>query len=199
MAYIYIWYLVYNIKYIICVYLLAGHDTTIMPLLAVLLTKDLWDGKWAPYGALLSLELYSATEKNVEFLFRLVYNGKPLILKSCAASLCDVAVLLDILSFGQKESPEACKPIPGKSHINTSDHETTANNNNKNAPEAFSLFFVCMTAVLTSVSSVVCMYYLFVCEKRTSSRNAYGNKYSVIDSNGNCSAADQQYYSGDTL
>ena len=82
-----------------------------MPLLAVLPTTVPWDGKWAPYGALLSVELYEAKSSDVKFLFRIVYNGKALILKSCPGSLCNISVLLDVLAFGQKAIPEDCAAI----------------------------------------------------------------------------------------
>ena len=101
-------FFVFNIIVLSCA---AGHDTTIMPLLAVLPSTVPWDGKWAPYGALLSVELYEAKSSDVKFLFRIVYNGKALILKSCPGALCNISVLLDVLAFGQKAIPEDCAAI----------------------------------------------------------------------------------------
>jgi hypothetical protein len=36
--------------------LFMGHDTTILPLL-ISLSPDLWDGKWAPYAAMMIIEV----------------------------------------------------------------------------------------------------------------------------------------------
>jgi ubiquitin-like domain-containing CTD phosphatase 1 len=36
--------------------LFMGHDTTILPLL-ISLSPDLWDGKWAPYAAMMNIEV----------------------------------------------------------------------------------------------------------------------------------------------
>jgi ubiquitin-like domain-containing CTD phosphatase 1 len=36
--------------------LFMGHDTTILPLL-ISLSTDLWDGKWAPYAAMMNIEV----------------------------------------------------------------------------------------------------------------------------------------------
>jgi hypothetical protein len=36
--------------------LFMGHDTTILPLL-ISLSADLWDGKWAPYAAMMNIEV----------------------------------------------------------------------------------------------------------------------------------------------
>lgn len=151
---------------------LAGHDTTIMPLLSVLLTKEGYDGKWAPYGALLSLELYSAQDEKLKYLFRLVYNGKPLVLKGCEDTLCDVTVLLDILAFGQKEIPAACKAVPVSqfSHM-TPGNDSVADDN----ALTFSFFFVCFAMLLTASVSCSCsvffMFFFFVRDNSSSARN----------------------------
>jgi ubiquitin-like domain-containing CTD phosphatase 1 len=36
--------------------LFMGHDTTILPLL-ISLSPNLWDGKWAPYAAMMNIEV----------------------------------------------------------------------------------------------------------------------------------------------
>jgi ubiquitin-like domain-containing CTD phosphatase 1 len=36
--------------------LFMGHDTTILPLL-ISLSSNLWDGKWAPYAAMMNIEV----------------------------------------------------------------------------------------------------------------------------------------------
>jgi hypothetical protein len=103
----------------------AGHDTTLSALLAGLL-GEAWDRKWPPYAALLAIELYSAkprqestntrsgTDNNLitdrpQAYFRMVYNGEPLVLKGCASALCDLEILLEALSFGQKGIPAQCE------------------------------------------------------------------------------------------
>ncbi len=84
--------------------LFAGHDTTIMPFLAAVLA-DGWDRMWAGYAALVTIELYEAAAGDASYWFRLVYNGKPQVLPGCNDTLCDVAVLLQALSFGQQYMP----------------------------------------------------------------------------------------------
>eukprot|EP01041_Mallomonas_annulata_P011349 gene11349-23756_t len=75
----------------------SGHDTTIMPLLAILL-GDSWDKQWAPYAALLTIELYEAQSPG-NHLFRIVYDGIPLLIRGCNSVLCDVSVLLNLLAY----------------------------------------------------------------------------------------------------
>lgn len=84
--------------------LFAGHDTTLMPFLAAVL-GDAWDRKWSPYASMITMEIYSAanpTSTRTGYYFRIVYNGKALILPTCEHALCDVQHLLDALSFGQE-------------------------------------------------------------------------------------------------
>lgn len=88
--------------------LYAGHDTTIMPLLASL-GKGVWDGEWAPYASMVVLEIHQVhidgnTDKTLyrsNYAFRLIYNGEILThhVDGCAqdAQLCDVQLLLDVV------------------------------------------------------------------------------------------------------
>ena len=93
----------------------SGHDTTIMPFLAALL-GDGWDGQWAAYAALVTIELYDTVVAG-GFLFRLIYNGKVLTVPGCspAGTLCNVNVLLEALSFGQEFMPCSVTPSSGPS------------------------------------------------------------------------------------
>jgi hypothetical protein len=88
--------------------LFSAHDTSVMPFLAAIL-GDAWDGRWAGYAYLVSLELYTASATSDlgagNFYFRLVYNGKALLVPGCTDTLCDANVLLDVLSYGQQSMP----------------------------------------------------------------------------------------------
>ena len=70
-----------------------------MTLLPALLGST-WDQLWTPYAALLAIELYSAASGHGSgHLFRLVYNGSPLLVPGCDDTLCDASILLEALSF----------------------------------------------------------------------------------------------------
>ena len=88
--------------------LYSAHDTTVMPLLATLL-GDSWDGRWSPYAAMMTLELYqpssSSSVGTQGTLFRMVYDGAPVLLPGCNDTLCDATVLVDALAFGQENMP----------------------------------------------------------------------------------------------
>lgn len=135
-----------------------------MPLLAILLS-DKWDGKWAPYGAMLSLELYSARHNVTDqhtgsnYLFRIVYNGTPLKLCDwCSGALCDLSVLLDVLSFGQKGVPSDCDPIlsPEKLTNEISSLENIAVSPLATSPPVTSIF---LAVLISGISSALCMYF----------------------------------------
>eukprot|EP00600_Ochromonadales_sp_CCMP1393_P010783 CAMPEP_0175005836 /NCGR_PEP_ID=MMETSP0005-20121125/5522_1 /TAXON_ID=420556 /ORGANISM="Ochromonas sp., Strain CCMP1393" /LENGTH=485 /DNA_ID=CAMNT_0016261101 /DNA_START=82 /DNA_END=1539 /DNA_ORIENTATION=- len=88
--------------------LFSAHDTSVMPFLAAIL-GDAWDGKWAAYAALVSLEVYGASSSSAVgsggYYFRMVYNGKVLRVPGCTADLCDLNTLLDVMSFAQEDMP----------------------------------------------------------------------------------------------
>ena len=85
----------------------AGHDTTIMPVLAAL-APDLWpDKEWPPYASMVLLEIHEVnidggTDRTIfrtNYAFRLLYNGQVLThkIEACPDDLdmCDVEILLD--------------------------------------------------------------------------------------------------------
>jgi hypothetical protein len=79
-----------------------------MPFLAAILGER-WDGHWAGYAYMISIELYSASATSAlgdgGHYFRLYYDGQILTVPGCDAELCDVNVLLDALSYGQEYMP----------------------------------------------------------------------------------------------
>jgi Histidine phosphatase superfamily (branch 2) len=107
--------------------LYAGHDGTIMPLLASLGLVD-EASEWPPYASMVALELHAVnidgrTNRQVfstNFAFRLIYNGKVLTSKvrGCSANLdlCDAKILLKIIDpFSSVETmkcdTEAATPV----------------------------------------------------------------------------------------
>jgi hypothetical protein len=99
----------------------SAHDTTVMPFLAAILGAN-WDMQWATYAAMVTIELYNRSTTtpqttDEEHLFRMVYNGKTLLVPGCDDSLCNLSVLLDALSFGQEAMP--CS-VPASDDISTS-------------------------------------------------------------------------------
>lgn len=84
-----------------------------MPFLAAVLGER-WDGRWAGYAYLISIELYSASAVSAVgtggYYFRFIYNGKVMLLPGCTDGLCDVNVLLDALAFGQESMPCTVTP-----------------------------------------------------------------------------------------
>ena len=94
--------------------LYAGHDTTIMPLLASL-GPGVWDGEWPPYASMVALEIHQVhidgnTDKTLyrsNYAFRLIYNGEILThrIDGCSkdAQICDVQLLIDqVRSFATR-------------------------------------------------------------------------------------------------
>lgn len=79
-----------------------------MPFLAAVL-GDRWDGRWAGYAYMISIELYAASAASPlgegGYYFRMYYDGRILTLPGCDAELCDVTVLLDALAYGQEYMP----------------------------------------------------------------------------------------------
>jgi len=107
--------------------LYAGHDTTLSALLAALL-GDKWDGRWPPYAAMLSFELYSPREEDQEHLVRVVYNGIPLVMPGCDTALCNASSVMRLLEFASPGIPAECttpENLPGQTsdsnHFNTAD------------------------------------------------------------------------------
>jgi hypothetical protein len=90
----------------------AGHDTTIMPLLAAI-QGNLWDRIWSPYASMVTIEIYKAANPSSTpsgYYFRMVYNGRAISIPNCADTLCDLNTLLNALSFGQESMPCSVTP-----------------------------------------------------------------------------------------
>ncbi|KAM9388512.1 lysophosphatidic acid phosphatase type 6 [Phaethornis superciliosus] len=75
-------------------FLYASHDITLLPLLVALGT---FDGKWPPYAADVSLELYRH-RRSREWFVRLTYCGQEQVVKGCRAGLCPLEEFLEVLS-----------------------------------------------------------------------------------------------------
>jgi len=116
----------------------SAHDTSIMPLLSALLEKDgnnTWDGKWAQYAALFTIELYSnkINPNQNNDLFRLTYNGKPIRLPACQNNLnnlCDINNLISSMSYAQNIMPE-CSDIPTNSNSDSGKNSGCTNSNDE--------------------------------------------------------------------
>jgi len=88
--------------------LFAGHDTTLMPLLASL-GPNLWNNTdWPPYASMLLIEIHELIDGDSDrevfpskFAFRLIYNGKILttFVDGCHKhlELCDIKILKSIV------------------------------------------------------------------------------------------------------
>ncbi|XP_008946331.1 PREDICTED: lysophosphatidic acid phosphatase type 6-like [Merops nubicus] len=74
--------------------LYACHDTTLIPLLVALGT---FDGKWPPYAADVTLELYQHRQSK-EWFVRVSYRGEEQVVKGCKAGFCPLEEFLEVLS-----------------------------------------------------------------------------------------------------
>nr|XP_009941557.1 PREDICTED: lysophosphatidic acid phosphatase type 6 isoform X1 [Opisthocomus hoazin] len=74
--------------------LYASHDITLIPLLVALGT---FDGKWPPYAADVTLELYQHRESK-EWFVGMSYHGEEQVVKGCRAGLCPLEEFLEVLS-----------------------------------------------------------------------------------------------------
>jgi hypothetical protein len=95
----------------------AGHDTTIMPILAALSPQDVTDPStgaidfelvgrktWPGYASFVNIEIYrlrraGTAADSPRFGFRIVSNGKPILLPGCSSALCDIDSLMRAFSF----------------------------------------------------------------------------------------------------
>uniref|UniRef100_A0A8C5LN41 Lysophosphatidic acid phosphatase type 6 n=1 Tax=Leptobrachium leishanense TaxID=445787 RepID=A0A8C5LN41_9ANUR len=75
-------------------YLYAAHDVTIIPMLMAL---GIFDKRWPPYAADLTLELFQHRESK-EWFARLKYNGEEQTLEGCEAGLCPLKDFLSAFS-----------------------------------------------------------------------------------------------------
>ncbi|XP_077335927.1 lysophosphatidic acid phosphatase type 6 [Lithobates pipiens] len=87
-------------------FLYAAHDVTLIPLLMAL---GIFDQKWPPYAADLTLELYQHRSSKAWFA-RLNYNGQEQVVKGCRAGLCPLEDFLNAFS-AYAMSPEDYKGL----------------------------------------------------------------------------------------
>lgn len=105
--------------------LFAGHDTTLMPLLASL-GPDLWkDTDWAPYASMMLIEIHELIDgrhdPNVyssKFAFRLLFNGEILtpLIDGCHedCELCDIVYLKTIVDPIATRDMDCSAPSSGE-------------------------------------------------------------------------------------
>ncbi|XP_068766382.1 lysophosphatidic acid phosphatase type 6 isoform X3 [Struthio camelus] len=74
--------------------LYASHDVTLIPLLVAL---GIFDHKWPPYAADVTLELYQH-QQSKEWFVRMSYHGEEQVVKGCRAALCPLEEFLHVLS-----------------------------------------------------------------------------------------------------
>ncbi|XP_039189736.1 lysophosphatidic acid phosphatase type 6 [Crotalus tigris] len=72
--------------------LYAVHDVTLLPLL---IAMGVFNSKWPPYAADVTLELYQYSK---DWFIRLIYNGEELIPRGCKDGLCPLEDFLNALS-----------------------------------------------------------------------------------------------------
>jgi hypothetical protein len=92
----------------------AGHDTTIMPLLAAF-GGDAWLTEWAPYASHLIFELYekassspsSSRRQSPDYFVRILYQGKPMLF--CEDEICPLANFIELTAFADK--PDLCQAV----------------------------------------------------------------------------------------
>ncbi|XP_070798779.1 lysophosphatidic acid phosphatase type 6 [Pituophis catenifer annectens] len=72
--------------------LYAVHDVTLFPLLVAM---GVFNSKWPPYAADVTLELYQHSK---DWFIRLIYNGEELIPRGCKDGLCPLEDFLNALS-----------------------------------------------------------------------------------------------------
>ncbi|OQR97575.1 hypothetical protein ACHHYP_10210 [Achlya hypogyna] len=91
-----------------------GHDSTLMPMMAVALGAT-WDGHWTTYAGMLVVEVYRDVEMDRRYsnayAVRMVYNGKPLQLPFCNDELCPYTTFNASLSWAR--ATRQCK-LPKK-------------------------------------------------------------------------------------
>ncbi|XP_006899586.1 PREDICTED: lysophosphatidic acid phosphatase type 6 [Elephantulus edwardii] len=75
-------------------YLYAAHDVTLIPLLMAL---GIFDHKWPPFAADLTMELYQHQESK-DWFVQLYYHGEEQVPKGCPEGLCPLDKFLNALS-----------------------------------------------------------------------------------------------------
>uniref|UniRef100_H0WN39 Lysophosphatidic acid phosphatase type 6 n=1 Tax=Otolemur garnettii TaxID=30611 RepID=H0WN39_OTOGA len=76
-------------------YLYAAHDVTLIPLL---ITLGIFDHKWPPFAADLTMELYQHQESK-EWFVQLYYHGKEQVPRGCPDGLCPLDKFLNTMSL----------------------------------------------------------------------------------------------------
>ncbi|XP_050815846.1 lysophosphatidic acid phosphatase type 6 [Gopherus flavomarginatus] len=74
--------------------LYAAHDVTLIPLLMAL---GIFDHKWPPYAADVTVELYQH-QQSKEWFVHLSYHGEEQLVRGCRAGLCPLEEFLNALS-----------------------------------------------------------------------------------------------------
>ncbi|XP_074839584.1 lysophosphatidic acid phosphatase type 6 [Carettochelys insculpta] len=74
--------------------LYAAHDVTLIPLLIAL---GIFDHKWPPYAADVTVELYQH-QQSKEWFVHLSYQGEEQVVRGCRAGLCPLEEFLNALS-----------------------------------------------------------------------------------------------------
>ncbi|NWR92087.1 PPA6 phosphatase, partial [Furnarius figulus] len=74
--------------------LYACHDSTLIP---VLLALGVFDYKWPPYAADVTLELYQ-DQQSREWFVRVCYRGEEKVVRGCRGGLCPLEEFLKVLS-----------------------------------------------------------------------------------------------------
>lgn len=75
-------------------FLYSTHDVTLIPLL---ISLGIFDQKWPPYAADITVELYQH-KRSKEWFTRLTYNGKEQVVRGCSSALCPLDQFLNALS-----------------------------------------------------------------------------------------------------
>ncbi|XP_073524600.1 lysophosphatidic acid phosphatase type 6 [Phyllobates terribilis] len=75
-------------------FLYSTHDVTLIPLLVAF---GIFDQRWPPYAADITLELYQH-QPSKEWFTRLSYNGKEQVVKGCSSGLCPLDQFVNALA-----------------------------------------------------------------------------------------------------
>lgn len=87
-------------------YLYATHDVTLMPILMAL---GIFDHKWPPFAADLTMELYQHQESK-EWFVQLSYHGEEQVPRGCPDKLCPLDKFLSTMSL-YAVSPEKYRTL----------------------------------------------------------------------------------------
>ena len=158
--------------------LFAGHDTTIMSLLAAI-QGDAWEVEWPGYASLVTIELYqsvSSTPEKPAFLFRMVYNSKPLLVPPCTTPLCDLNILLDVLSYAKETMPE-CTASSSDSTITSTDDD---NNDCNDSSALGEVGWTILVVVLSFASALIGGAFVFFYDRKYLGQSAL--QYQQTDS-----------------